>query len=113
MKHSATGLTLPSLSVHASKVPVEYRGLHKYLKDRYADTVVLSFEQIESLIDGQLPGPAHFQEWWAMATPGGLQSSQSRAWTEAQRTAAPNLSAQNVVFERVSADAAAEAKRPA
>jgi hypothetical protein len=93
--------TLPSLTVQVSKVPVAYRGLHKYLKDRYADTVVLSFAQIEALIDGALPPLAHFREWWAMATSGEAQSVQSRAWTEADRTAKPNLSALNVMFERV------------
>ena len=113
MTRSATGAILPSLSLHASKVPVEYRGLHQYLKDRYADTVVLSFAQIEALNECPLPAPAHFQEWWATATApaDGVQSTQSRAWTEAHRTAVPNFSAHNVIFERVSA--VAGAKSPA
>ena len=90
-----------SLTVKSSAVPAEFLGLHKYLKGRYADTVVLSFAQIEALIDGQLPAPAHFKEWWAMPLANGVPSAQSRVWTEAQRTAAPNLTARNVVFERV------------
>ena len=102
MTRPATGSILPSLTLHASKVPVELRGLHQYLKDRYADTVVLSFAQIEALNEGQLPAPAHFQEWWATAPADGVQSTQSRAWTEAHRTAAPNFAAQNVMFERES-----------
>ena len=101
MTYSGGGLTLPSLTVQVSKVPVAYRGLHKYLNDRYADTVVLSFAEIEALNDGPLPPPAHSLEWWAMATADGGQSGQSRAWTEAHRTAKPNFSARNVVFERV------------
>ena len=102
MARSSTGSILPSLTLQASKVPAEYRGLHQYLKDRYADTVVLSFAQIEALNEGELPALAHFQEWWATAPVDGVPSTQSRAWTEAQRTAAPNFSAHNVMFERVS-----------
>ena len=108
MTRPASGSILPSLTLQSSKVPVEYRGLHQYLRDRYADTVVLSFAQIEALNEGQLPAPAQFQEWWAMAPGGGVQSTQSRAWTEAHRTAVPNFTARNVMFERVSA--AVEAK---
>ena len=103
MTRPATGSSLSSLSFQASKVPVEYRGLHQYLKDRFADTVVLSFAQIEALNEGQLPAPAQFQEWWATTPADGVPSTQSRAWTEAHRTAAPNFPAQNVTFERVSA----------
>lgn len=101
MRHSATVPILPSLTTQASKVPVAYRGLHTYLKDRYADTVVLSFMQIEALIEARLPESAYLQEWWAIPAADGVQSPQSRAWTEAHRTAAPNLIARNVVFERV------------
>ena len=108
MTRSATGAILPSLTLHASKVPVEYRGLHQYLKDRYADTVVLSFAQIEALNECPLPAPARFQGWWETAPADGVPSNQSRAWTEAHRTAAPNFSAQNVMFERVSAVAGAK-----
>ena len=102
MTRPSTGSILPSLTLQPSKVPAEYRGLHLYLKDRYADTVVLSFAQIEALNEGQLPALAQFQEWWAMAPADGVQSTQSRAWTEAHRTAVPNFPAQNVMFERVS-----------
>lgn len=102
MTRPASGSILPSLTLQASKVPAEYRGLHQYLKGRYADTVVLSFAQIEDLNDGQLPASAHSQDWWATAAAGSVQSTQSWAWTEAQRTAAPNFPAQNVTFDRVS-----------
>lgn len=105
---SVAGSILPALAVQASNVPAEYRGLHLYLKGRYADTVVLSFTQIEALNDGELPEPARLQEWWAPPPAGGVQSTQSRAWTEADRTAVLNVPAQNVMFERVSV--VAEAK---
>jgi hypothetical protein len=103
VKYPASDPTPLSLGASASQVPVEYRGLHKYLKDRYADMVVLSFMQIEALMGGPLPSLAYFGEWWGSGTVNGAQSAQSRAWTDAQRTATPNLRAKNVAFERVPA----------
>jgi len=83
-----------------SDVPAEYRALHKYLRDRPADIIVLRLNEIEDLLGSKLPAPAHFQlEWWGMADAGPV-SPQSRAWTEASRTATPNLGAQTVMFER-------------
>jgi hypothetical protein len=101
MKFSLTVPTLP-LTVPASKVPPEYCGLHQYLRDRYADTVVLSFLEIEDLLDSPLPELAYRREWWMTDAVDGSPSSQSSAWTEANRSARPNLLARNVVFERLS-----------
>ena len=75
--------------------------LFDYLDERYAQTVVLTFEQIEDLLGSGLPEPARLDGgWWlepASGTTGG-----ARAWTLAGRTARPNLRAQTVTFERVS-----------
>jgi len=85
-------------------VPAEYRSLHKYLDDRYANTVVLTFAEIEDLLGFTLPDLARLrQEWWANADTEIPPSAQSRSWTEASRTAKPNLLAQTVVFEREAA----------
>ena len=79
----------------------EYRLLHKYLRDRYANRVVLTFVEIEDLLGFSLPAPARLQpEWWSVTGSAAHQSAQSDAWTFASRTATVNLSAQNVVFER-------------
>jgi hypothetical protein len=79
----------------------EYRLLHKYLRDRYANRVVLTFGEIEDLLGFALPAPARVQrEWWGVTESDAHQSVQSDAWTLASRTATVNLSAQNVVFER-------------
>jgi len=81
--------------------PAKYRLLHKYLDERYADTVVLTMAQIESLIGSVLPDVARNQgEWWASSADHGVSSDQSRSWTQASRTATPNLLAQFVTFER-------------
>ena len=81
-----------------SDVPREYRGLYTYLEHRYASVVVLTFEQIEALLGFALPAAARTdREWWAdIADP----QRQWAAWTEAGRTAAPNLAARIITFER-------------
>ena len=80
------------------QVPLEYRGLYTYLEHRYASVVVLTFEQIEALLGLALPTPARTDRaWW---TDTGDTQPQWAAWTEAGRTAAPNLSAGIITFER-------------
>ena len=79
----------------------EYRLLYKYLRDRYADLVVLTFAEIEDLVGFSLPAPARLQlEWWGTAGPIAQRTAQSNAWTLASRTATVNLTAQRVAFER-------------
>ena len=79
----------------------EYRALYKYLRDRYANRVVLTFKEIEDLLGFSLPEPARLQqEWWRDPDPPVPRSSQSDAWTLTGRTAAVNLSARSVVFDR-------------
>ena len=83
--------------------------LFDYLEDRYAQTVVLTFQQIEDLLGSGLPEPARQDTgWWLepqTGVPGGTPgatTNATRAWTLAGRTARPNLQAQTVTFERVS-----------
>jgi hypothetical protein len=82
------------------RVPAEYAPLYTYLEDRYATTVVLTFEQMEALLGFTLPAPALTEpDWWSDAA---AQSQRhSAAWVGARRTAAPNLSARIVTFERL------------
>jgi hypothetical protein len=80
--------------------PAEYRVLYTYLRDRFADTVVLTFAQIEDLLGGPLPDAARVDSaWWA--TDHQHPSTQARTWIQAQRTATPHLLAHTVAFERV------------
>lgn len=82
-------------------LPSGYRSLHTYLDQRYADTVVLTFRQIEDLLGFALPDVARLErEWWANAGADSRPSAQSRSWTQASRTATPNLAARTVTFER-------------
>jgi hypothetical protein len=79
----------------------EYQLLHKYLRDRYANRVVLTFAEIEDLLGFALPASARLQqEWWGGTDPVAHQSPQVDSWTLASRTATVNLVAQSVVFER-------------
>lgn len=81
--------------------PGKYQALYQYLEHRYADTVVLTFAQIEDLLGFPLPDSARVhQEWWANTDPKDPSQPHSRSWTLASRTATPNLRAQTVVFER-------------
>jgi hypothetical protein len=84
-------------------VPYEYRPLHKYLDGRYADTVVLTFADIEALLGFPLPDRARFEPaWWSNESTEGDLSPQSGAWIHARRTARPRLGAAIVTFERSS-----------
>src|SRR5690606_22804368 len=79
-------------------VPREYRALYSYLDHRYASVVVLTFEQIEALLGFALPGAARTDRaWWTEIVDPQRHCS---AWTEAGRTAAPNLAAGIITFER-------------
>ena len=79
----------------------EYQLLFKYLRDRYANRVVLTFAEIEDLLGFSLPALARVQfVWWGGGDFGSGASLQSFAWTLAGRTATVNLPAQSVMFER-------------
>jgi hypothetical protein len=83
----------------APRVPAEYLSLYTYLEHRYASTVVLTFEQMETLLGFELPSSACTEpDWWTgAAVP---TRSHAAAWTGAGRTATPNLPARIVTFER-------------
>jgi len=83
------------------KVPSTYAPLHEYLRNRYADCVVLTFAQFEDLTGGPLPPTARLQQnWWTSADREADKSSRADAWILAGRTAQPNLLARTVTFER-------------
>ena len=85
----------------AAKVPSKYASLHKYLANRYADSVVLTFGQLEDLMGAPLPDSARAeQEWWTSTDRDSDKSPCSDAWILAGRTAKPNLLARTVTFER-------------
>ena len=90
------------LGSRTSAVPAEYLPLHKYLDGRYADTVVLTFSEVEDIIGVTLPDLARTETSWWDNGDGTTASAQSHAWTRANRTAKPNMSAKIVTFDRTS-----------
>jgi hypothetical protein len=79
----------------------EYQLLYQYLRDRYANRVVLTFGEIEDLLGFALPEPARRQRgWWAVTDQIAPRTAQSDAWMLASRTATVDLLAQRVVFDR-------------
>jgi hypothetical protein len=82
-------------------MPGKYSSLYQDLDNRYANTVVLTFAQIEDLLGFTLPDSARVhQAWWENTDANDTPPSHSRSWTLASRTATPNLRAQTVLFER-------------
>jgi hypothetical protein len=82
------------------RVQAEYMSLYTYLEHRYATTVVLTFEQMESLLGFTLPAPASTERDWWDGAPDSTKGH-SEAWTAARRMATPNLAARTVTFERL------------
>lgn len=91
----------PILGETVSSPCGKYQPLHKYLKGRFASTVVLKISEVEDLLGFSLPAHARAdREWWTVADPHTSEGDYSRAWTRASRTAEPNLIAGTVVFEQ-------------
>ena len=89
----------PKLPVRA--MSGKYLLLYKYLENRYADTVVLTFAEIEDLLGFTLPDQAHArQEWWTDAAVSGAGLNYADSWVLASRTAIPNMLAHTVSFAR-------------
>jgi hypothetical protein len=81
----------------------KYRLLYEYLEKRYADTVVLTLQQVQDLLGFALPESALTDaDWWCRTGGPASEAQWSDAWRLANRTAQPNLRAKIVVFERIS-----------
>jgi hypothetical protein len=79
-----------------------YQLLYTYLDCRFADTVVLTFAQMEDVLGFALPAAARLHtEWWTDPSDNVAAPHHSESWTLARRTAHPNLSAKIVSFPRI------------
>ena len=93
-------VTITPRSPARPRVRDGYLPLYTYLEHRYASSVVLTFEQMESLLGFALPAAARQEpSWWTSDAGHGARDGE--AWTAAKRTAMPNLMARHVRFERV------------
>ena len=78
----------------------KYQPLHEYLRDRFANRVVLTFAEIEALLGTSLPDAARSDlRWWEVPA-ATLPSEHSDAWICANRRAEVNFPAGRVVFDR-------------
>jgi hypothetical protein len=83
-------------------IPDKNDGLYQYLEKRYANSLVLTFAQIEDLLGFPLAAAARVDRvWWSNDDLDDPQRPPSKAWTRASRTATVNLGAQTVLFERI------------
>jgi hypothetical protein len=74
-------------------------GLYDHLRNRYADTVVLTFSQMEDVLGAPLPASARRDlAWWNSETAENFEHT--NAWRLASRSAVANLMAQTVMFDR-------------
>ena len=91
------------VTVQRSLMSGKYLSLYKYLENRYANTVVLTFSEIEDLLGFSLPNVARVREdWWTKPDREATRPGYSDSWLLANRTARPNLLALTVVFDRAS-----------
>ena len=88
------------MSMKRAPVVGTYHLLHVYLRDRFANRVVLTFAEIEDLLGFRLPEAARLDGLWWQAAAHDVRSPQSDAWILAGRTANVSLSAQRVIFDR-------------
>jgi hypothetical protein len=96
--HDGAG-ELADIARPPARVSTPYSSLNAYLEHRYVSSVVLTFDQIESLLGFSLPAPASTErEWWT--SPTGEIDGHTEAWTLTGRTATPNLFARTVAFNR-------------
>jgi hypothetical protein len=87
---------------HGRVMAGTYLLLYKYLDERYADTVVLTFAQVEDVLGFALPAQARQQAaWWTDVPADAATANYSDSWVLADRTAVPNLLARTVAFDRV------------
>jgi hypothetical protein len=78
-----------------------YKTFFEYLENRYANTLVLTFGQIEDLLGSALPAEALVdQKWWTDAQVNLGESQRSDCWLLARRRATPNIGARIVKFTR-------------
>ena len=79
----------------------KYQGLTQFLAELDQDRVVMSFEEVDGLIDGSLPESAFkHRPWWANRTEG--KGSQNLAWQSAGwETRDVNMELDEVTFVRV------------
>ena len=81
----------------------DYDALRDYLKKQTLPELVLSFEQIETIIDAPLPRAAQRASWWETLRSPQERMPQREACLEAGYIATRQADGKSVKFKRMSA----------
>jgi hypothetical protein len=81
----------------------DYDALRDYLKKQTLAELVLSFEQIEEIIDAALPRAAHRASWWETERSPQEKMPQREACLEAGYIATRAADGKSVKFKRMKA----------
>jgi hypothetical protein len=82
----------------------DYDALRDYLKKQTLPELVLSFEQIEAIIDAPLPRAAHRASWWETLRSPQEKMPQREACLEAGYIATRQAYGKSVKFKRMSGE---------
>ena len=83
----------------------DYDALRDYLKQQTLSELVLSFEQIETIIDASLPRAAHRASWWETLRSPQEKMPQREACLAAGYVATRQADGKSVKFKRMKRDA--------
>jgi hypothetical protein len=79
----------------------KYDPLYTHLTNLTADSVGMTFAEIDAVLGFDLPQSARqHRAWWANEAPETTRHRHSRAWTLAGRTATPNMKTETVLFKK-------------
>ena len=78
----------------------KYDPLHKYLRQKSAPEIEMSFAEIERVLGAMLPNCAARPQWWANETNATSAHVQLRAWGDAGYDALLIAGAERVRFKR-------------
>ena len=90
----------------------DYNALRDYLKQQTLPEFVLSFEQIETIIDASLPRAAHRASWWETLRSPQERMPQREACLAAGYVAARLSDGKRVRFTRMPTRRHHESRRP-
>ena len=79
----------------------DYDALHEYLKKQTLPEFVLSFEEIEEIIDAALPRAAHRASWWDSLRSPQEKMPQREACLEGGYVATRQADGKSVKFKRL------------
>lgn len=80
----------------------KYDGLRDYLRTQTLSEIILSFPEIERIIESSLPKSAVRPQWWANEGNPSTSHSQRKAWGDAGYDAFLISDARKVRFKKVS-----------